>query len=97
MGSVSNQFPSPKVTRARLAELTDHLTKMKEYAVSSGIAALTPYSENADNKLWMNLEEIEHNEDDQTNVNRTFQKLEGMKKSANAVVSVLKRPTLRES
>jgi hypothetical protein len=29
--------------------------------------------------------------EDQINVNRTFQKMEGMKRSANAVVSVLKR------
>jgi hypothetical protein len=37
----------------------------------------------------MNLEAM--GGEDQLNINRTFQKMEGMKKSANAVVSVLKR------
>jgi hypothetical protein len=39
----------------------------------------------------MNLEAM--GGEDQLNINRTFQKMEGMKKSANAVVSVLKRTT----
>jgi hypothetical protein len=48
--------------------------------------------------LFMNLEAIGQNGgEDQNRINRTFQKIEGMKKSAHAVVSVLKKPTVRES
>jgi hypothetical protein len=39
----------------------------------------------------MNLEAM--GGEDQLKINRTFQKMEGMKKSANAVVSVLKHTT----
>ena len=63
---------------------------MKEFAVSTGIAALSTDNENVANQLWMNMDQIGQGGDDQLSVNRTFQKMEGMKKSANAVVSVLK-------
>ena len=66
---------------------------MTEAAVSSGVAALSADTENVGNTLWMNLGGLGHRGEDQINVNRTFQKMEGMKKSANAVVSVLKRTT----
>jgi hypothetical protein len=70
---------------------------MMELAVSSGIAALSSDTDNVGGTLWMNLSGLGHGGEDQINVNRTFQKMEGMKKSANAVVSVLKKPTIRDS
>jgi hypothetical protein len=69
---------------------------MTELAVASGIAALSSDTDNMNNTLWMNLDGIGHGGEDQIKVNRTFQKTEGMKKSANAVVSVLKRPGVRD-
>ena len=65
---------------------------MTELAVSSGIAALNSETDSVAPALWMNLGGLVHGGEDHINLNRTFQKLEGMKKSANAVVSVLKRP-----
>ena len=64
---------------------------MIELAMSSGIAALNSDTDSVGPTLWMNLGGLGHGGDDHINVNRTFQKMEGMKKSANAVVSVLKR------
>ena len=69
---------------------------MTELAVSSGIAALSSDTDNINNTLWMNLDGIGHGGEGQIKVNRTFQKTEGMKKSANAVVSVLKRSAPRD-
>jgi hypothetical protein len=69
---------------------------MTELAVSSGIAALSSDTENMNNTLWMSLDGIGHGGEDTIKVNRTFQKTEAMKKSANAVVSVLKRPNTRD-
>ena len=70
---------------------------MTELAVTSGVAALNSDTDNAGgNTLWMNLGGLGHGGDDHINVNRTFQKMEAMKKSANAVVSVLKKPNVRE-
>ena len=70
---------------------------MTELAVASGVAALTSDADNVGgNTLWMNLGGLGQSAEDQVNVNRTFQKMEGMKKSANAVVSVLKKPNVRE-
>ena len=89
--SLSERFPSPEVTRARIFELQLHMAKMTELAVSSGIAALNSENDSVGPTLWMNLGGLGHGGEDQINVNRTFQKMEGMKKSANAVVSVLKR------
>jgi hypothetical protein len=40
----------------------------------------------------MNLDTMGQGGEDQLKINRTFQKTESMKKSANAVVSVLRRP-----
>jgi hypothetical protein len=77
-----------------LIELQEHLEKMKEMAVSSGVAALNSNTGDGGGPLWMNLEALGPNGEDQNNVNRTFQKMEGMKKSANAVVSVLKKPAV---
>jgi hypothetical protein len=65
--------------------------------VSSGVAALSTDTDNVGNTLWMNLGGLGHGGEDQINVNRTFQKTEGMKKSANAVVSVLKKPPARDA
>ena len=69
---------------------------MTERAVSSGIAALSSDTNNMENTLWMGMGGMGQGGDNQINdqikVNRTFQRMEGMKKSANAVVSVLKRP-----
>ena len=70
---------------------------MTELAVSSGIAALNFETDSVTPTLWMNLGGLGNGGEDHTNVNRTFHKLEGMKKSANAVVSVLKRPAVRET
>ena len=71
---------------------------MTELAVASGVAALNSDTDNvAGNTLWMNLGGLGHGGEDQISVNRTFQKMEGMKKSANAVVSVLKKPNVRDS
>ena len=88
---LSERFPSPEVTRTRISGLQFHLTKMIELALSSGIAALNSENDSVGPTLWMNLGGLGHGGEDQINVNRTFQKMEGMKKSANAVVSVLKR------
>ena len=93
----SERFPSPEIIRTKLAELQEQLAKMTEAAVSSGVAALSADAENVGNTLWMNLGGLGHGGEDQINVNRTFQKMEGMKKSANAVVSVLKRPATRDT
>ena len=94
---VSERFPSPAITRTRITELQEQLTKMTDLAVSSGIAALSSDTDNVGNTLWMNLGGLGHGGEEQINVNRTFQKLEGMKKSANAVVSVLKSPAVRDT
>jgi hypothetical protein len=91
IASLSERFPSPEVTRTRISELQLHMAKMTELAVLSGIAALNSENDSVGPTLWMNLGGLGHGGEDQINVNRTFQKLEGMKKSANAVVSVLKR------
>jgi len=80
-----------------LTDLQDQLKKMTELAISSGIAALSSNTENANSTLWMNIEGIGHGGEDQNNVNKTFQKMEGMKKSANAVVSVLKKPLAKDA
>lgn len=93
----SERFPSPEITRARIAELQEHMAKMTDLAVSSGIAALNSEPDTVGPTLWMNLGGLGHGGDDQINVNRTFQKMEGMKRSANAVVSVLKRPAVRDT
>jgi hypothetical protein len=81
------------MTQNQIAELLAHLSKMTDLAVSSGVAALSAEVDNLNNTLWMTMA---HDGDDQAKVNRTFQKMEGMKKSANAVVSVLKRPAIRD-
>lgn len=81
------------MTRNIIAELQTHLSRMTELAVSSGVAALSAEVDNLNNTLWMSMG---HEGDDQLRVNRTFQKMEGMKKSANAVISVLKRPAMRD-
>ena len=76
----------------RLVELHDLMVKITELAVSSGVAALNSETDaNVGPALWVNLGGIGHSGEDQNNVNRTFQKMEGIKNSANAVVSVLKR------
>jgi hypothetical protein len=96
--SSSERFPSPEITRARITELQEHMAKMTELAVSSGIAALNSETDTVGGPtLWVNLGGLGHGGEDQINVNRTFQKMEGMKKSANAVVSVLKRPAVRDT
>jgi len=89
----SDRFPSPEVVRLRLVELHELMGKITELAVSSGVAALNSETDaNVGPALWVNLGGLGHGGDDQINVNRTFQKMEGMKKSANAVISVLRRP-----
>lgn len=93
-GRSSDQFPSPDVVRLKLVELQELMGKITDLAVSSGVAALNSETDaNVGPALWVNLSGLAHGGEDQMNVNRTFQKSEGVKKSANAVVSVLKRPT----
>jgi hypothetical protein len=81
------------MTQNQIADLQIHLSRMTELAVSSGVAALSAEVDNLNTTLWMT---IAPDGEDQIKVNRTFQKMEGMKKSANAVVSVLKRPAIRD-
>ena len=64
--------------------------------MSSGIAALNSETDSVAPTLWVSLGGLGNGGEDHMNVNRTFHKLEGMKKSANAVVSVLKRPATRD-
>jgi hypothetical protein len=69
-----------------------------ELAISSGIAALSSDTSTINTALFMNLDGMgQPANEDQMKINRTFQKTEGMKRSANAVVSVLKKPSRRES
>jgi hypothetical protein len=82
------------MTQNQIADLQIHLSKMTELAVSSGVAALSAAVDNLNPTLWMTMAQ---DGEDQVKVNRTFQKMEGMKKSANAVVSVLKRPAIRDA
>ena len=93
----SERFPSPEIAQLRITELQNDLSKMTALAVSSGIAALNSDTDNVGNTLWMNWDGIGSGGEDQIKVNRTFQKMEGMKKSAHAVVSVLKRPAVRDT
>jgi hypothetical protein len=82
------------VARRRISELQVLIGKITELAISSGVAALNAEADaSVGPTLWVNLVGISPGGEDHINVNRTFQKVEGMKRSANAVVSVLKRPS----
>ena len=94
----SERFPSPEITRPRVVELQEQFNKIMESATSSGIAAMASDTSTINTTLFMNLDGLgQGGGEDQMKINRTFQKTEGMKKSANAVVSVLKRPAIRET
>jgi hypothetical protein len=68
--------------------LKEQIDKVIETAVASGLAAMS-----ADAKITATMFMETDAGGDPAKVNRTFLKMEGMKKSANAVVSVLKRPS----
>jgi hypothetical protein len=85
----SERFPPPENTFGRTKELVEQIERVIEEAVASGAAGMIADTTNVAPVVFVETK----SGGDQTKINGTFQKMEGMKKSANAVVSVLKRPS----